>query len=191
VKLSDFGSSMFEEEAFITHNLIPRFYRPPEIFFGCKYDCKVDIWSLACLLFELYTNKVLFPGINNNQTVKSILELRGKPSYRFLKQGQFTNMYFRENGLGNFMIIENDSLGQSRINEISYSHDPNNTILIDLLKEKYNSEMQDNKFNSESNNNICSEKELYLFKEFLEKCLVLDPSKRISSLEALTHPFVL
>lgn len=31
---------------------------------------------------------------------------------------------------------------------------------------------------------------VHQFKDFLEKCLILDPSKRISINQALTHPFV-
>ena len=35
-------------------------YIAPEILLGCKYDDKVDVWSLACLFFELATNSCPF-----------------------------------------------------------------------------------------------------------------------------------
>lgn len=184
VKISDFGSAMFEEEAFITQNLIPRFYRPPEIFFGCKYDCKVDIWSLGCLLFELYTGEILFSGKSNNETVKMILEYRGKPAYRYLKQGEYTNLYFRENGLGNFMSIDKDPYtNKPQIVELPFNSDSASNYLFDKLKKKFDLDKEQNECSKSSI------KDLILFKEFLEKCLCCDPGKRISSIEAIVHPF--
>lgn len=32
-----------------------RFYRAPEVVLGFRYDCKIDMWSLACILAELLT----------------------------------------------------------------------------------------------------------------------------------------
>ena len=43
-----------------------RFYRAPEVILRLKYTEKVDIWSLGCILVELYTGEPLFPG-NNEQ----------------------------------------------------------------------------------------------------------------------------
>jgi len=34
---------------------------------GMPYDYGVDVWSLACTIYELYTGKILFPGNSNNQ----------------------------------------------------------------------------------------------------------------------------
>ena len=33
-------------------------------------------------------------------------------------------------------------------------------------------------------------KGLQMFTDFLEKCLVIDPKKRMNALEALSHPFL-
>ena len=40
-----------------------RFYRSPEVMLGLRYGTAIDMWSLACLLAELYTGYPLFPGI--------------------------------------------------------------------------------------------------------------------------------
>lgn len=34
---------------------------------GMTYDFGVDIWSVGCTIFELYTGKIMFPGKSNNQ----------------------------------------------------------------------------------------------------------------------------
>ena len=35
-------------------------YRAPEVILGCRYDYKIDMWSLGCILAELFTGYVLF-----------------------------------------------------------------------------------------------------------------------------------
>lgn len=37
-----------------------RYYRSPEVILGLPYTEKVDIWSIGCTLYELYTGKILF-----------------------------------------------------------------------------------------------------------------------------------
>ncbi len=39
-----------------------RFYRSPEVILGCGYGTEIDVWSLGCILAELYTGYPLFPG---------------------------------------------------------------------------------------------------------------------------------
>jgi serine/threonine-protein kinase PRP4 len=58
--------------------LVSRFYRAPEIVLGYPYDCSIDVWSVACTLYELFTSKFLFEGRNNNQMLKSIMIRKGK-----------------------------------------------------------------------------------------------------------------
>jgi dual specificity tyrosine-phosphorylation-regulated kinase 2/3/4 len=41
-----------------------RYYRAPEVILRIPYSEKVDIWSLGCILAELYTGEPLFPGNN-------------------------------------------------------------------------------------------------------------------------------
>lgn len=44
---------------------------------GLSYDHPMDIWSVGCCLFELYTWKVLFPGRTNNDMLHLHMELKG------------------------------------------------------------------------------------------------------------------
>ena len=37
-----------------------RNYRPPENIISDFYDCKADMWTLGCLIYELITNNYLF-----------------------------------------------------------------------------------------------------------------------------------
>lgn len=60
IKLIDFGCAITPEESHI--GLInTRQYRAPEVILGgVEWDTKSDIWSIGCLLFELYTSNLLF-----------------------------------------------------------------------------------------------------------------------------------
>jgi len=59
VKVIDFGSSCYIHDHLSSY-VQSRSYRAPEVIMGCKYDYKVDIWSLGCILAELWTGNVLF-----------------------------------------------------------------------------------------------------------------------------------
>lgn len=63
LKIVDFGSGCFRDEQIYTY-VQSRFYRSPEVIMRIKYTEKVDIWSLGCILAELYTGEPLFPGNN-------------------------------------------------------------------------------------------------------------------------------
>lgn len=61
VQVIDFGSSCFEGEQVYSY-IQSRFYRSPEVMLGLGYGTAIDMWSLACILAELYTGFPLFPG---------------------------------------------------------------------------------------------------------------------------------
>jgi serine/threonine protein kinase len=68
VKVIDFGSSCFIHDHLSSY-VQSRSYRAPEVILGCKYDYKIDIWSLGCIVAELFTGNVLF----QNDSIQSLL----------------------------------------------------------------------------------------------------------------------
>lgn len=65
LKVVDFGSGCHVNDQVYTY-VQSRYYRAPEVILRIPYSEKVDIWSLGCILAELYTGEPLFPG-NNEQ----------------------------------------------------------------------------------------------------------------------------
>lgn len=58
-KLVDFGNACWTYKQF-TNDIQTRQYRCPEVILGSKYSTPADLWSLACICFELATGDVLF-----------------------------------------------------------------------------------------------------------------------------------
>lgn len=68
---------------------------PPVI--GMKYDYGIDMWSVACTLFELYTGKILFAGKSNNEMLKLMMDMKGKMPNRMARKGMFKDQHFDSN----------------------------------------------------------------------------------------------
>ena len=68
IKVIDFGSSCFIHDHLSSY-VQSRSYRAPEVILGCKYDYKIDMWSLGCILAELYTGNVIF----QNDSIQSLI----------------------------------------------------------------------------------------------------------------------
>lgn len=57
IKVIDLGSSCFLTDNLSLH-VQSRSYRAPEVILGNSYNQKIDIWSLGCILAELYSGGV-------------------------------------------------------------------------------------------------------------------------------------
>lgn len=68
IKICDFGLSRtmvseFFNKPIMTEFIATRWYRAPEVLLGSKYySTKSDMWSLGCLIYELYSRRTLLPG---------------------------------------------------------------------------------------------------------------------------------
>ncbi|OJJ61101.1 hypothetical protein ASPSYDRAFT_56487 [Aspergillus sydowii CBS 593.65] len=176
LKVCDLGSASPASDNEITPYLVSRFYRAPEIILGIPYDYAIDMWSIGCTLFELYTGKILFTGRNNNQMLKSIMECRGKYPPKLLRRGSLAHLHFDE--MSNFHSTEEDKITGRLATRVMDFKKPTRDLKTRLLG-KGTRGMSD----SEA-------KELALFVDLLERCLSLNPEKRCTPAEALKHPFI-
>lgn len=97
VKIIDFGSSCFTTDHLCSY-VQSRTYRAPEVVLGLKYDQKVDVWSLGCILAELWTGKVLFVNKSIQTMLARIIGLCGEFPKDMLAKGQFTPKFFTKDG---------------------------------------------------------------------------------------------
>ena len=93
LKVVDFGSGCFAHEQVYTY-VQSRYYRAPEVILRIPYSEKVDIWSLGCILAELYTGEPLFPGNNEQEQLEYIMELQGIFPETMIDKSRKKDYYF-------------------------------------------------------------------------------------------------
>ena len=105
VKLADFGLSRFYEKRknkwkAYTNSVETLWYRAPELLLSeCYYKTSVDMWSVGCVMAELFIKNPLFKEQNIVSQIKQILSFIGKPSEPELQR------YFKINEGGNSDFI--------------------------------------------------------------------------------------
>ena len=161
VKICDIGNACWFNHHFSTI-IQTRQYRSPEVILGINYNETSDIWSLACMLFELATGDFLFEPrkgetfSKNDDHLAQIIEAVGKMPKNFALSGLDSYKYFDKNGK------------LRRIKNLIYFP------IKDILVKKYN----------------FKEKEAQAFSDFLMPMLEYYPDKRASARELLKHPWL-
>ena len=161
VKICDIGNACWFNNHF-SSIIQTRQYRSPEVILGINYNETSDIWSLACIIYELITGEFLFNPISgenfgkNDSHLAKFMEVCGKMPRNFVERGEFWKKYFDKNGK------------LKRIANINYINLKNNLVLNHHLKEN----------------------EAQALWDFLKPMLEYFPEKRISARELLRHPWL-
>lgn len=72
-----------------------RFYRSPEVLLGLPYSSAIDMWSLGCIVVELFLGLPLFPGSSEYNQVSRITEMLGLPPAWMLESGKQAGDFFQ------------------------------------------------------------------------------------------------
>lgn len=155
IKVIDFGSSCLEHEKIYTY-IQSRFYRSPEVILGMNYHMAIDMWSLGCILAELYTGFPIFPGENEQEQLSCIMEVLGVPDKEFVNRSSRKKLFFDTNGVPRTVV---NSKGRRRR--------PGSKTLAQVLR--------------------CQDEE---FIDFIAKCLIWEPERRMKPQAAMRHPFI-
>ncbi|XP_037939613.1 serine/threonine-protein kinase PRP4 homolog [Teleopsis dalmanni] len=174
LKLCDFGSASTINDNDITPYLVSRFYRAPEIILGIPYDYGIDMWSAGCTIYELYTGKILFSGKSNNQMLKYFMDLKGKMPNRLIRKGQFKDLHFDQSC--SFLYHEIDKLTERE-----------KIVVMPVVKASRNLPQE---LVADQNLPDDQHRKVGQLKDLLDNMFALDPAKRISLNQALTHPFI-
>ncbi|KAJ0988885.1 hypothetical protein J5N97_007241 [Dioscorea zingiberensis] len=85
LKICDFGLSKRVEVQdgeceLLSQTVVSRWYRSPELLVGEeKYTTAIDVWSVGCIMAEMVTKKVLFPGSSEEDQLDRIYSMMGSP----------------------------------------------------------------------------------------------------------------
>uniref|UniRef100_A0A8B9LU70 non-specific serine/threonine protein kinase n=1 Tax=Astyanax mexicanus TaxID=7994 RepID=A0A8B9LU70_ASTMX len=161
VKIADLGSSCWVYKHFC-EEIQTRQYRSLEVLLGSDYGPPADIWSVACMAFELATGDSLFePKAGKNFTLEEdhlahIIELLGKIPPSIALSGKYSSEYFNRKG---------------ELQRISVLRPWG---LYEVLVEKYHFLLQ----------------EAVLFSDFLNRMLDFLPERRATAAQCLKHPWL-
>merc|ERR1711997_910009 len=161
VKIADLGNACWVHHHF-TEDIQTRQYRSLEVLLGAGYGTPADIWSLACMAFELATGDYLFePHSGEDYTrdedhLAHIIELAGPIPRTIALSGKYSKEYFRKTV------------------ELRHITKLKPWPLFDVLTEKY-----------EWDPSIAKE-----FAGWLLPMLTYDPNERASALDCINHPFM-
>ena len=97
IKIIDFGSSCHANRTQYIY-IQSRYYRAPEIILGLDYGCEIDMWSLGCILCELYCGIPIFPGENEYDMLYYIMEYIGIPPKELIDNSPKKLEFFNEDG---------------------------------------------------------------------------------------------
>ncbi|XP_054633425.1 dual specificity tyrosine-phosphorylation-regulated kinase 4 isoform X1 [Dunckerocampus dactyliophorus] len=133
IKVVDFGSSCYEQQRVYTY-IQSRFYRSPEVILGHPYSMAIDMWSLGCILAELYTGYPLFPGESEVEQMACIMEVLGMPPSDFVQSASRKRLFF--DSKGNPRNITNSKGKKRRPNskELSTTLKSNDALFLDFIK---------------------------------------------------------
>ncbi|XP_047046093.1 serine/threonine-protein kinase SRPK-like [Lolium rigidum] len=102
-KIVDFGNACWADKQF-TDFIQTRQYRAPEVILGSGYSFPVDMWSFACIAFELATGEMLFTpkeghGYSEDEDhLALMMEVLGKMPKKIATMGTKSKEYFDRHG---------------------------------------------------------------------------------------------
>ncbi|PSN42817.1 Dual specificity tyrosine-phosphorylation-regulated kinase 2 [Blattella germanica] len=132
IKVIDFGSSCYFHQRMYTY-IQSRFYRSPEVILGLPYGTAIDMWSLGCILAELYTGYPLFPGENEVEQLACVMEVLGAPPEDVIVNASRRRLFF--DSKGNPRCITN-SKGRKRkpgFKDLATAIRCNDTLFVDFI----------------------------------------------------------
>uniref|UniRef100_A0A8C4R8H5 non-specific serine/threonine protein kinase n=1 Tax=Eptatretus burgeri TaxID=7764 RepID=A0A8C4R8H5_EPTBU len=161
VKIADLGNACWVHKHF-TEDIQTRQYRALEVLIGAGYGTAADIWSTACMAFELATGDYLFePHSGEDYTrdedhIALIIELLGKIPRKYCLSGKYSKEFFTRQG------------------DLRHITKLKPWGLCDVLVEKYEWSIE----------------EAIQFTDFLLPMLAIIPEKRANAATCLTHPWL-
>ncbi|XP_057213222.1 SRSF protein kinase 1a isoform X1 [Triplophysa rosa] len=161
VKIADLGNACWVHKHF-TEDIQTRQYRSLEVLLGSGYSTPADIWSTACMAFELATGDYLFEPHSgedysrDEDHIALIIELLGVVPRKLMLTGKYSKDFFTKKG------------------DLKHITKLKPWGLLEVLMDKYE----------------WPQEEAETFTDFLLPMLDLLPEKRATAAECLRHPWL-
>nr|XP_020636224.1 homeodomain-interacting protein kinase 1 isoform X3 [Pogona vitticeps] len=186
VKVIDFGSASHVSKAVCSTYLQSRYYRAPEIILGLPFCEAIDMWSLGCVIAELFLGWPLYPGASEYDQIRYISQTQGLPAEYLLSAGTKTSRFFnRDPNLG-YPLWRLKTPEEHELETGIKSKEARKYIfncLDDMAQVNMSTDLEGTDMLAEK-----ADRREYI--DLLKKMLTIDADKRITPLKTLNHPFV-
>ncbi|XP_053562544.1 homeodomain-interacting protein kinase 1 isoform X1 [Bombina bombina] len=186
VKVIDFGSASHVSKAVCSTYLQSRYYRAPEIILGLPFCEAIDMWSLGCVIAELFLGWPLYPGASEYDQIRYISQTQGLPAEYLLSAGTKTSRFFnRDPDLG-YPLWRLKTPEEHEMETGIKSKEARKYIfncLDDMAQVNMSTDLEGTDMLAEK-----ADRREYI--DLLKKMLTIDADKRITPLKTLNHPFV-
>uniref|UniRef100_T1JHT3 non-specific serine/threonine protein kinase n=1 Tax=Strigamia maritima TaxID=126957 RepID=T1JHT3_STRMM len=186
VKVIDFGSASHVSKAVCNTYLQSRYYRAPEIILGLQFCEAIDMWSLGCVIAELFLGWPLYPGSSEYDQIRYISQTQGLPPEHMLNRAHKTPRFFYRDTEGSYpfwrLKTPEEHEGETNIK----SKEARKYIfncLDDMAQVNVPTDLEGGEL-------LAEKADRREFIDLLKRMLTMDQERRITPTEALNHAFV-
>jgi len=186
VKVIDFGSASHVSKAVCNTYLQSRYYRAPEIILGLPFCEAIDMWSLGCVVAELFLGWPLYPGSSEYDQIRYISQTQGLPAEHMLNNASKTVKFFYRDRDTSYpfwrLKTPEEHEGETKMK----SKEARKYIfncLEDMGQVNVPTELERGEL-------LAEKVDRREFIDLLKRMLTMDQERRITPSEALNHPFV-
>ncbi|XP_041701614.1 homeodomain-interacting protein kinase 1 isoform X3 [Coregonus clupeaformis] len=185
VKVIDFGSASHVSKAVCSTYLQSRYYRAPEIILGLPFCEAIDMWSLGCVIAELFLGWPLYPGASEYDQIRYISQTQGLPAEYLLSEGTKSSRFFNRGPDSSYPLWRLKTPSEHEA-ELGMKSKESRKYIFNCLDDM----MQVNMTSLVGTDVQAEKADRREFIDLLKKMLTLDADKRITPMKTLNHPFV-
>jgi homeodomain interacting protein kinase len=186
VKVIDFGSASHVSKTVCNTYLQSRYYRAPEIILGLPFCEAIDMWSLGCVVAELFLGWPLYPGSSEYDQIRYISQTQGLPTEHMLNSASKTEKFFYRDEDSTYPFWRLISPEENELMTNVKSKEARKYIfncLDDIGQVNVQTDI-------ESSQLLAEKVDRREFIDLLKRMLTIDQERRIQPAQALRHPFV-
>lgn len=163
-----------------------RYYRAPEIILGLPFCEAIDMWSLGCVVAELFLGWPLYPGSSEYDQIRYISQTQGVPPEHMLNNASKTPKFFYRDRESSYPFWRLRTPEEVQLETKVKSKEARKYIfncLEDMGQVNVPTDLERGEL-------LAEKVDRREFIDLLRRMLIMDQERRITPSEALNHPFV-
>ncbi|XP_059615675.1 homeodomain-interacting protein kinase 2 [Phlebotomus argentipes] len=185
VKVIDFGSASHVSKTVCNTYLQSRYYRAPEIILGLPFCEAIDMWSLGCVVAELFLGWPLYPGSSEYDQIRYISQTQGLPTEHMLNSASKTAKFFYRDVDSTYPFWRLKTPEEHEAETNTRSKEARKYIfncLDDIGQVNVPTDLEGGQL-------LAEKTDRREFIDLLKRMLTIDQERRITPAEALNHAF--